>query len=130
MIWEFIPIDPALLPPPVPGNDPVLLPPPPVPSPLKRRPKKGRKNPSGLDFAKKKTSGKNSRGVSRATSPEPVGSDVETHDISYTLDHLLAEINRWVIDKSAGKLDTPFDHLRFERFFNSFMTLIVDSHIQ
>ena len=102
VIWEFVPIDPALLPPQALLVNPVL-PAPPVPKPVGRRKgKKMRKNQSGLDFAKKKTVGKSSRCVSRATTPD-VTIPEEVHDVTYTLDHLLAETGRWVIDKSAGE---------------------------
>ena len=100
VIWEFVPIDPSLLPPPLLVNPP--LPAPLMKAPAKRKGKKMRKHQSGLDFAKKKTPGKNSRCVSRATTPEVVVPE-EVHDITYTLDDLIAEANRWVIDKSAGE---------------------------
>ncbi len=100
VIWEFVPVDPSLLPPPLLVNPP--LPAPVMKPPAKRKGKKMRKHQSGLDFAKKKTPGKNSRCVSRATTPE-VATPEEVHDITYTLDDLIAETNRWVIDKSAGE---------------------------
>ncbi len=100
VIWEFVPVDPSLLPPPMLVNPP--LPPPLMKAPAKRKGKKMRKHQSGLDFAKKKTPGKNSRCVSRATTPEVLAPE-EVHDITYTLDDLIAETNRWVIDKSAGE---------------------------
>ena len=101
VIWEFVPVDPSLLPPQALLANPVLATPQMKPPP-KRKGKKMRKHQSGLDFAKKKTPGKNSRCVSRATTPD-ISVPEEVHDISYTLDHLLAETGRWVIDKSAGE---------------------------
>jgi hypothetical protein len=101
VIWEFVPVDPSLLPPQPLLANPVLVTPQMKPPP-KRKGKKMRKHQSGLDFAKKKTPGKNSRCVSRATTPDISGPE-EVHDITYTLDHLLAETGRWVIDKSAGE---------------------------
>jgi hypothetical protein len=101
VIWEFVPVDPSLLPPQALPVNPLLLAPQAKP-PVKRKSKKMRKHQSGLDFAKKKTVGKNSRCVSRATTPD-VAVPEEVHDIVYSLDHLLAETGRWVIDKSAGE---------------------------
>jgi hypothetical protein len=100
VIWEFVPVDPSLLPPIQLANP--LLTPTLMKAPPKRKGKKMRKHQSGLDFAKKKTPGKNSRCVSRATTPD-VQVQEEVHDITYTLDDLIGETNRWVIDKSAGE---------------------------
>ena len=104
VIWEYVPIDPALIPllPPPQLVNPVLAAPAAPKPPGRRRGKKMRKHQSGLDFVKKKAPGKSSRCVSRATTPDVVVPE-EVHDITYTLDHLLAETGRWVIDKSAGE---------------------------
>jgi Ankyrin repeats (3 copies) len=102
VIWEYVPVDPALIPPQALLVNPVLAAPPAPKPPGKRKGKKMRKHQSGLDFAKKKAPGKNSRCVSRATTPDMAVPE-EVHDITYTLDHLLAETSRWVIDKSAGE---------------------------
>ena len=101
VIWEFVPVDPSLLPPAQLVN-PLLATSTLMKAPPKRKGKKMRKHQSGLDFAKKKTPGKNSRCVSRATTPD-VSVPEEIHDITYTLDDLIGETNRWVIDKSAGE---------------------------
>lgn len=64
----------------------------------KKKGKKKRAKKSGLDFSSHKRKSK-STNISRAGSP--TGEDV--HDIEYTLDNVIAESNRWVIDKNAGE---------------------------
>ena len=64
----------------------------------KKKGKKKRAKKSGLDFSSHKRKSK-STNISRAGSP--AGEDV--HDIEYTLDNVIAESNRWVIDKNAGE---------------------------
>lgn len=64
----------------------------------KKKGKKKRTKKSGLDFSSHKRKSKNSN-VSRAGSPN----DEEVHDIMYTIDNVVAESNRWVIDKNAGE---------------------------
>jgi hypothetical protein len=68
----------------------------------KRRPKKKRGKKSGLDFSiQHKRKSKSSRDVSRASSP--VLEDEEVHDIEYSLETVVQESSRWVVDKNAGE---------------------------
>eukprot|EP00092_Neocalanus_flemingeri_P015678 GFUD01016972.1.p1 GENE.GFUD01016972.1~~GFUD01016972.1.p1 ORF type:complete len:2025 (+),score=728.26 GFUD01016972.1:126-6200(+) len=64
----------------------------------KKKGKKKRTKKSGLDFTSHKRKSK-SANISRAGSP----SGEEVHDIEYTLDNVVAESSRWVIDKNAGE---------------------------
>lgn len=64
----------------------------------KKKGKKKRTKKSGLDFSSHKRKSK-SANISRAGSP----SGEEVHDIEYTLDNVIAESSRWVIDKNAGE---------------------------
>ena len=64
----------------------------------KKKGKKKRTKKSGLDFTSQKRKSK-SANISRAGSP----SGEEVHDIEYTLDNVVAESSRWVIDKNAGE---------------------------
>jgi len=64
----------------------------------KKKGKKKRTKKSGLDFQSHKRKSK-STNISRAGSP----SGEEVHDIEYTLDNVVAESSRWVIDKNAGE---------------------------
>jgi hypothetical protein len=69
----------------------------------KRRPKKKRGKKSGLDFSvQHKRRSKTSRDVSRAGSPV-LDEEEEVHDIEYTLETVVQESNRWVVDKNAGE---------------------------
>lgn len=65
----------------------------------KKKPKKKRGKRSGWDFAVGKRKSKSSRDVSRASSPVME----EIHDIEYTLNNVILESNRWVVDKNAGE---------------------------
>lgn len=64
----------------------------------KKKGKKKRTKKSGLDFSSHKRKSK-SANISRAGSP----SGEEVHNIEYTLDNVVAESSRWVIDKNAGE---------------------------
>lgn len=64
----------------------------------KKKGKKKRTKKSGQDFSSHKRKSK-SANISRAGSP----SGEEVHDIEYTLDNVVAESSRWVIDKNAGE---------------------------
>ena len=74
----------------------------------KRKPKKKRGKKSGLDFSiQHKRRSKTSRDVSRASSPvlgeDSVDGVEEVHDIEHTLDNVVQESSRWVVDKNAGE---------------------------
>ena len=65
----------------------------------KKKPKRKRGKKSGWDFPTGKRKSKTSRDVSRAGSPL----QEEIHDIEYTLEKVVQESNRWVVDKNAGE---------------------------
>ena len=81
VIWEFI--DPVV---PLPGS-----------KKGKKKYKKVKKRSSGLDFGRKNSS--KSRDASRAITPEPS----VVKPVTYTLDNVIAESSKWVIDKGAGE---------------------------
>lgn len=62
--------------------------------------KKKRSRKSGLDFNSRSKKNKSSRDVSRAGSPTP---PEEVHDIEYSINNVILESNRWVVDKNAGE---------------------------
>jgi len=62
--------------------------------------KKKRSRKSGLDFNARSKRAKSSRDVSRAGSPSP---PEEVHDIEYSINNVIVESNRWVVDKNAGE---------------------------
>ena len=65
----------------------------------KKKPKKKKGKKCYWDFPSGKKKAKTSRDVSRANSP----THGEIHDIEYTLDNVVQESNRWVVDKNAGE---------------------------
>ena len=74
----------------------------------KKRPKKKRSRKSGLDFtpsAKRKLAHRvgGSCDASRASSPLGGEEENEVHEITYTLDQVVQESMRWVVDKRAGE---------------------------
>merc|ERR1712226_1289756 len=66
----------------------------------KKKGKKKRTRKSGLDFSTQKRKGKSSVNGSRATSPLP---EEEPHEVKHSVDTIIAESNRWVVDKNAGE---------------------------
>ena len=64
----------------------------------KKKGKKKKARKSGMDFQSNKRKSKNC-GTSRAGSP--VEEDI--HEVVYSLDNVIGESNRWVIDKNAGE---------------------------
>jgi len=65
----------------------------------KKKPKKKKGKRCGWDFPVGKRKSKTSREPSRASSPVYE----EIHDIEYTLENVVQESNRWVVDKNAGE---------------------------
>ena len=73
-----------------------------VPPSKTKKTKKTRKRQSGLDFSRKRPTGKNSRDVSRAHSPDPAETD-SRREILWTLSNILNDSKHMVMDKSAGE---------------------------
>lgn len=73
----------------------------------KKKGKKKRGKKSGLDFQKRKSKGGSSVGgsvpVSRAGSPEPSAGPEGVREVVHTLEQVVSESNRWVVDKNAGE---------------------------
>ena len=77
----------------------------------KKKPRKKRSRRSGMDFtpasrrklAHSKAGPGGSCDASRASSPLGDEEEDEVHDITYTLDQVVQESMRWVVDKRAGE---------------------------
>jgi len=68
----------------------------------KKKGKKKRSKKSGLDFSTQKRKSKNAGSVPVSRAGSPVNSE-EVHEVTYTMDNVISESSRWVVDKNAGE---------------------------